>query len=458
MSFATAAASADAPATDRSLYRAIWRWHFYAGLLTVPFMLLLSITGSIYLFKNDLNDTVFAYRNIVASHATSLPPSALVSRAVGSLPGSTPVAFREPAEATGSAVVTLDDGGTKRLVFLDPADGRVLDTVAKTEEFNQVVRKLHSLEYLGTTPKRVIEAVGGFALILVVTGIYLWWPRGRSSGRSGGVVSVRGTPSKRVFWRDLHAVTGAGAGVLVFFLAFTGMFWTGYWGDTLNHVATSIGQGFPTTMWDDVPTSAVPAKQALGQVAWTIENSPMPTSTPAGEAIGIDRAVRIAASRGISPGFEVAYPDGPTGVYSASIFPIEAPSRERMIHIDQYSGAPLVDVGFKDYGLVAQSVEVGTDLHMGLMYGRLNQAVMLLAAMAVLLSSVSAVVMWWKRRPAGRVGVPPYPAERRLYVVLWAVAAGFGLLFPISGLAIVAMLAFDLLVVRTVPPLRRAFA
>ena len=31
-------------------YRRIWRWHFYAGLIALPFVALLSVTGMIYLF------------------------------------------------------------------------------------------------------------------------------------------------------------------------------------------------------------------------------------------------------------------------------------------------------------------------------------------------------------------------------------------------------------------------
>lgn len=40
--------AASIPAT--SLYRTIWRWHFYAGLFVVPLVIVLSITGIIYLF------------------------------------------------------------------------------------------------------------------------------------------------------------------------------------------------------------------------------------------------------------------------------------------------------------------------------------------------------------------------------------------------------------------------
>ena len=31
--------------TNSSLYRAIWRWHFFAGLIAIPFMLLLAVVN-----------------------------------------------------------------------------------------------------------------------------------------------------------------------------------------------------------------------------------------------------------------------------------------------------------------------------------------------------------------------------------------------------------------------------
>ncbi len=32
-------------------HRAVWRWHFYAGLFCIPFVIILSLTGAAYLFK-----------------------------------------------------------------------------------------------------------------------------------------------------------------------------------------------------------------------------------------------------------------------------------------------------------------------------------------------------------------------------------------------------------------------
>ncbi|KEC71269.1 iIron-uptake factor PiuB [Rhizobium leguminosarum bv. phaseoli CCGM1] len=83
---------------------------------------------------------------------------------------------------------------------------------------------------------------------------------------------------------------------------------------------------------------------------------------------------------------------------------------------------------------------------------------MLATCLTIMLSCVTAVVMWWKRRPAGRLGVPPMPPRRSVYLGLWIITAIFAVAFPMSGLAIVAMIAFDQVVVRFVPPLKRIFA
>jgi uncharacterized iron-regulated membrane protein len=451
----TATTRTGASALGYDTYRAIWRWHFYAGLIAVPFMILLAVTGSLYLFRDEIDDTAFAFRNVVAEQASpALPPSRLVEAAEAAVPGGTLSAYREPSGPAASARISLQTEAGPVYAFVDPYDGRVLDTVARSDEFNEVVRKLHSLAYVGPYANRLIEAMAGFAIILVVSGLYLWWPR----RQTGGVVTVRGTPSKRVFWRDTHAVTGAFAGVLIAFLALSGLPWSSYWGGKLTELTVATGTGYPAALWDDVPTSGEHAEHAMATTGWTMEASPMPMShAMAMEPIGLDKAVDIAREKGFAPRFEVSVPADANGVYTAAVFPDDL-DRVRTIHIDQYSGQTLVDVRYADYGSVAKLTELGINIHMGQEFGLANQLLMLGTCLAIILSSVAALVMWLKRRPSGRLGVPPYPTSRRVYGALWAMAVGFGVLFPLSGLLIVAMIAFDVLVVRTIPPLRRIFA
>ena len=452
----SAAASKAAVLPRSSLYRAIWRWHFFAGLLSVPFMVLLAVTGSIYLFHDEIEHTAFSYRSVVADPGTPpLAASALLERAVAAVPGSAPASFLEPASSRDSTVVTVKGPGGKVRVYLDPYTGAVLDRVRSDREFAYLVKKIHSMKLFGVFAERLIEAMAGLVMVLVVTGIYLWWPR----GQSGGLVTVRGTPRTRLWWRDTHAVTGLIAGGVIFFLALSGMPWSGFWGAKLQDYSGRLGIGFPARLWAEVPASTMPTSAVMPAAGWVVANAPVPTSTPTTEAaaVGADRAIAAAHAAGMRIGFELTLPDGPKGVYTAGTY-LGDLSKERTVHIDQYSGRPLVNLGFDDYGPVGRAIEFSINVHQGLEWGLPNKLVMLAACLATVLASASALVMWWKRRPVGRVGVPPEPADARVYRGLWVAAIAFGLAFPVTGLAIAAMLALDLLLVRTVPPLRRAFS
>ncbi len=436
-------AVAVARASRDAVYRAVWRWHFYAGLLCLPFLITLSVTGAIYLFKDEFNATSFAYRTVVAAPATApLRPDRLIFNATQAVPDGVPIAFTDPEDPTASAVVTMAEGGRKILVYLDPYTGDVLDRVERDGEFFMVVRRLHSLAYFGRAANALIEVVAGFAIILVVTGVYLWWPR----GRDGGVVSVRGTPGRRVWWRDLHAVTGLVAGAGLFFLAATGLPWSIWWGDQFRAWTNAAGVGQPSALWANKPVSNLPMGEMLTSAGWSLQDAPVPASQVAAasaQAIGIDRAAAILGGLGMPHGYELSLPVGNTGVYAAAAYPRDV-NRQRMISLDQYTGTPVVDVRFSDIGGVARAVQYGIGIHKGEQWGVANQLAMLAFCLATILLSVTAGVMWWKRRPAGDLGVPPWPRDRRTVAVVTALVLGLGALFPLTGLAILAMLGLDL--------------
>ena len=434
------------------LYSAIWRWHFLAGLLCAPFILMLAVTGLLYIYKDELNDLVFADRYIVApGEGQPLAASALVAIAEGQVPGETASELVTPVDARHAAIVKI--GGQD--VFIDPWSGAVLAVMAPGEQFMEVARDIHSLEYLGVTMNRVIEAVGGFVMVLVVTGVFLWWPR----GRRGGVVTVRGRPAQRLWWRDVHAVTGIFGALMIFFLALSGMPWSGYWGGKFQQFAAEMGMGYPAAAWDDVPVSDLVMGDVASDTSWSTALATVPQSGDADGAapIGLDRAVAILAGLGVVPGYAIAIPGGPEGVYTASVFPHDL-ALQRIVHLDQYTGAPLADLTLEDYGAFAVAMEWGINIHMGQEWGLLNQLLMTATTLALMVSVVTGTVMWWRRRPDGRLGLPPAPADRRVYIGLWAIAIVFGVLFPISGLAILIMIAADLLLIRWIAPLRRAFS
>lgn len=444
------AADTDTGTPFTALYRAVWRWHFYAGLLVLPFMVLLAVTGGAYLYKDEINGLLYGrYLYVTPSEAAALPPSEIVSRALAAEPGEA-VGYIPPAAPDRSAEVRVKDAsGEKHLVFLDPTGGAVLGTLsdggAAGTPFMLLVRKIHSLDYFGWFPNRIIEVVAGWAIILVVTGFYLWWPRGRKEG----VLTVRAERRRRVFWRDLHAVTGAYAGLFILFLAVTGLPWSGFWGARVNGWANNSGLGYPSEFWDNVPKSDAHMGHAMTHTSWSLEQAPMPESTPDGSGpIGLDKAVEVLEGLGIHRGYAIDLPSGPEGVYSASVFPDQV-AGERIVHLDQYSGKVLFDGGFAELGLVGKTIEWGISVHMGQEFGLLNQLLMTAACLAIVLMSVAAAVMWWKRRPKGSLGAPRLPADARIGKGVLVIAAVLGLILPLTGLSILVMLLIDRLLPAT---------
>ena len=430
------------------LYRAVWRWHFYAGLLVLPFMILLAVTGGIYLFKDEINDAAYAGLRLVEPAATQpLAPSAIAAAALAAHPGAL-TSYMPAAAPDRSAEVKIKRAdGVKDTVYVNPYTGAVLgsawDAGSSGTGLMWTVRKLHSLELVGWWGNRLVEAAAGWAVLLVATGIFLWWPRGKAVG----VVRVRNKRG-RPFWRDLHAVTGLYVGVFIVFLAVSGLPWSGFWGNQFYDLSYKAGLGMPDGYWGSYPTSTMPTGEALDRAPWILEHQPMPVSgAAAGVPAGLDQIVATIEARGIHPGYALNMPSGPEGVFTASVYPDDV-TQERVIHLDQYTGDVLFDMGLSDLGALGRAAEWGVSLHMGQAFGLANQLVLLGACMAIVLLAVSGGVMWWKRRPAGSMGVPPMPLDRRVFAGLLAMLVVGGLVFPLVGLSLAVMLVLDQLYVR----------
>ncbi len=365
------------------------------------------------------------------------------------------VRFVAPPEVGRSAEVGIRTASGTVSVYLDPANGQILGTLQDDSKLMEVIKRLHSLAIVGTVGNHWIEIVAGWAIVLVMSGIFLWWPR----GRSGGVYTVRGKPAQRPWWRDLHAVTGIIASAAIVFLAVTGMPWSAYWGQQFGRLTNEWGVGLPKYLWGKPESS--PPLASLGDTPWTLSQARLPESsshaghhegtpsTPAAEeetpSIGLNEALQIFTSLGLPNGTPVSLPGGPRGVYTSMLLPDDVKA-QRVVHLDRYSGAVVADVGYKDYGGAGKLVEWGINLHTGRQFGWVNQLVMLAGCVSILLLAMSAVVMWWKRRPRGRVAAPPRKAGDRAAFGALAIAAALGLFYPLLGASMLAAMLIDAVV------------
>ena len=162
-------------------YRTLWRWHFYAGLFVMPFLVILAITGTLYCFQPQIEPLLYPHRLLVESRATpKLDPDALLARARTAMPtGATPVSVQVSTAPDRSAeyVFRLRDG-SRESVYVNPYDGSVLGTLSVENRFMQVDRMLHRKLLLGKTGELLMELAACWTFVMIGTGIALWWPRG----------------------------------------------------------------------------------------------------------------------------------------------------------------------------------------------------------------------------------------------------------------------------------------
>jgi uncharacterized iron-regulated membrane protein len=436
-----------------SFYNLAWRWHFYAGLFVAPFMVLLALTGIIYLFKPQLDPLMYGDLLTVPAAEHALSADEQLQRAKAAYPQGTLSKYLPPADATSSAQFVMHDGGREMTVFVDPYRGTVLGTQDAKNNLQAIARALHGELMIGTAGDRLIELAAGWGVMLVISGVYLWWPRGKSSS---GVLWPRFTTRGRVFWRDLHVVTGFWGAALLLVMLLSGMAWTGFWGKQY----AELWNRFPAAMWNAVPTSDQQARvlnTATQQtVPWAMENTPMPVSgdhaehmnhgamhaAPAAPTISLQQVVDLATARKVEPGYSITPPTTAEGVFTVAVFAND-PRNDATLHVDQYTGKVLADVRWEQYNGVARATETGVMLHEGKMFGWVNQLIVLLICLMILLSAVSGVVIWWKRRPAGGLGVPPLRHDLPKWKTAMVIMLGLAIIFPLVGASLIVVWALD---------------
>jgi len=448
--------------TAAALYRAVWRWHFYAGLLCAPFLLILAVTGAIYLFNDEINDALHARLRLVAPALQQVPLGAIAAAAAAAVPGGTVTRIDTPTGPGRSVQVFVTPAtGEPVRVFVDPGSGQVLGSYVYTRTLVGFADVAHGSLMLGTFGDGVVELAACWGFILTVTGVFLWWPR---AGRSGVVVPRRGLRG-RAFWKDWHAAVGLWTGLLILFLILTGLPWAGVWGDLLRRGTDLAGIGYPVShRAHGAPVVSAPTvKEATeGAAPWTLEAAPAPRSDApaahhhgdmaapsagAGQApIALDTVAETLAAHGMSAPYRLSLPKDAAGAFIAVVYP-DQPESQRTVYIDQYSGRVISDVRYADYGIAAKAVELGVQIHMGNYFGRLNQIVMLLPCLGIIFLCVSGPYMWWRRRPKGQLAAPRALARPTLRI-LALITLALGLVFPLAGASLLLVLLLDLCVRR----------
>lgn len=443
------------------LYFAAWRWHFYAGLFAIPFLATLAMTGMMMLWIAWV-DGRDGERTPVMPQETAMAVSVQADAATAAIPGGVLKSYVAPRNDSVAALFRVDAGGDATMVAVDPYTAQVIETFSRRSGWYDFFDGIHSDLMLGVTGDRLLETAASLALVLVATGLYLWWPR------SGGwrKALVPSFERGRAMWKSLHGVVGIWISVILVFFLISGLSWAGIWGGKMVQAWSQ----FPAEKWDNVPLSDsthASMNHDRQEVPWALAQTKMPASGSQAGAGGLqgpvtmDTVDHLAREIGFDGRYQMNLPGGDAGVWTLSRDSMNTdspnPTSDRTVHVDQYTGKVLADVRYADYSLAGKAMAVGIALHMGTL-GLWSVLANTLFCLSVLFLCVSSIVLWWKRRPskAGRLTAPPMPKEMPIWQGAVLVGLGVSMAFPMAGLALLVTLAVDVLILSRLPRLRHS--
>lgn len=396
--------------------RWLWKWHVIAGLLSLPFVILLTITGAIYLFKADLNNII--YENIkfvevpVTTKALSLSLQENAVKAYTQQPIIKLFISLESNEATGFQVKSHDR--TAHIVYVNPYTAKITGDIKQTDTLMYTIRKLHGELLLNKPGTLLVELVASWFVVLLITGLVIWFPLKKIS--LGGFFTIRLKSSKRLMWRDLHAVFSFWISIILLIIIAGAMPWTDVFGSQLKWVQKQTNSGYPM----------------LWRKNTTLESSML------GSKLSLDDMIKIANKQQLLGKITMKLPLSDQGVFSVSNRSFWL-SDQQVLHIDQYSGAIIKKLTWQDVGFLMEVRQVFMRLHQG-EYGRANWWILLGTCLLFFTASVGGVMSYLTRRPSGQLGLPQVPEAFKVGYIVLFIIGGLGVVFPLFGLSVVLII------------------
>lgn len=436
------------------------RLHFYAGVFVGPFILIAAVTGLLYALIPQIDAAVHRHELTVDRVGEQrLPLAEQIAAARAAHPTGAVSSVRPPVTAEETTQVTFavdpETSGVPadyaRTVFVDPYTGEVRGTLTTYGQWMPVrawFDELHRNLHLGAVGRHYSELAASWLWVIALAGLVLWVRHRRQSGglrrlalpdRAG----PDGSPNSRNRAVSRHAAVGVWLLVALLGLSATGITWSRYGGASVDRLQQQLNSKAPA-----VDTSL--STPATGQHGHAGHHS----GTGSGDELlaGVDTVLRSAQQAGLAGPMWLYPPAEPGEAWRAAERKRDWPTRNDAVAVDPVSGEITDRVDFADWPLLAKLTRWTIDAHMGILFGVVNQVVLILTAVGLIYLIVRGYRMWWQRRPvrgtAWAVGRPPLRGALRALgplpaTVLVLTAALVGWFLPLFGLSLLAFVAVD---------------
>jgi uncharacterized iron-regulated membrane protein len=336
--------------------RAFLQVHLVVGLLTGLYIVVISLTGALLVWRIDLQR--FSYPALF----TSSRPGAIVDAetVLASVRAAYPrhhvAGVDAPTTSRPTYLAYATQGAAFVTILADPATGHVLGELPDRGPV-RVLQELH-FNLLGGRRGRTINGIGAMALLtMCLTGVAIWWPRRRHW---------------RLVIRDLHGASGIWTVVFLAMWAITGAAFA------FPSAFRSLVASFSQLTVARAPSSTSPEGRAA--LAWN------DLLARARRVVPDQHVARVVIPFSERDPFLVMFSPSATRAAGASL---------TSVYLDQYAGDVLPQ-STSDQRTTGDIVVAWTaPLHVGNFADAGVKIVWTLAALAPTLLFVTGVVMWW---------------------------------------------------------------
>lgn len=435
------------------------RLHFYAGIFVGPFILVAAISGGLYSITPQLEKVVYAEQLSVPVAQENVPLANQIEAANTFIGPDQALTAVRPAPEPGATTRVLYAGeglgeGESRAIFVDPATAEVRGDLTVYGSSGALpmrtwIDQLHRSLLLGDVGRLYSELAASWLGVIAVAGLGLWIVRARRLRAKRKTVWPNRKDKglkKTVSW---HATVGVWAALGMLFLSATGITWSQYAGENVSKLRTALSWTTPAV--STAVDGSAPAGGEHGGHQASAPADPPPGSGP--NPATFDAVLSVAQGANVDTGqVEITPPEAEGSAWVVQELQRSFPTEVDSVAVNGKTLEVSDRVDFEDYPVAAKLSRWGIDLHMGAMFGLVNQLVLLALAIGTAGMVVWGYVMWWQRRPGHNPGrrfgvLPPRGALRQsppwaVVLVVLALAA-LGWFLPLLGLSLAAFVLVD---------------
>jgi uncharacterized iron-regulated membrane protein len=188
------------------LRKATFQLHLWSGIGIGLYVLLVSVTGSVVVYSNELYRAATRDPIIAIESGARLTDEQLKRAATRVYPGYTVLAIRRARNPDEAISISLKRGADLKNRLFNPYTGADLgDSAPLRIRLVSKLLKLHDDLLAGTTGRSVNGVGAALVVVLALTGIVVWWPGIKTWRRS--LTVHRNAGWQRFTW-SLHGMIG----------------------------------------------------------------------------------------------------------------------------------------------------------------------------------------------------------------------------------------------------------